>query len=48
MPERWNKGGEQPAVTAIGRPCENSKNVNRLYNGNIPQADGLALTEASY
>jgi len=47
MPERWNKGGEQSAATAIGRPAENTADVNRPY-GDISHADGLALTEASY
>ncbi|XP_065896224.1 uncharacterized protein [Dysidea avara] len=45
MPERWSKGSEQPAASAIERPGENTADVNRSYNGEI-YADGLALPEA--
>ena len=46
MPERWSKGSEQPAASAIERPGENTADVNRSYNGEI-YADGLALPEVS-
>lgn len=47
MPERWSKSGAQPAASAIGRPGENTADVNRSYNNEISHAGGLALTEVS-